>query len=386
MALTKRQKQVLDFIAGFIDENGYCPSYEEIAGGLGLASLATVHKHISVLEAKNYLKRGFNQSRSLELAPKYVQEQRRTKPPALEIPLLGRIAAGAPVESVEQQEMLNFADFAAGGNTFALEVRGNSMIDDHICDGDLILLERVAEVRDGDIAIAPIAAGFAAGRLTGRARVWGRGADRRLSAEGSLVGANLRQAIASLNTYSAGRNRRAPPSLGQFVKDKADIRLDVSVSAEGRFDDPFSFQGAGTAQVSGPDLGNVRMLGLLSELLSFTSLRFTSAGADFQIKGNRLDFPRLAVSGANSGIDARGTYFLDSHRLDFKARINPLKESKGLAQEVIGAVLTPISSALEVSLTGSVESPRWAFVNSPVNLLRPKTNDAEAPKPASPAQ
>jgi repressor LexA len=137
MALTKRQKQVLDFIAGFIDENGYCPSYEEIAGGLGLASLATVHKHISVLEAKNYLKRGFNQSRSLELAPKYVQDQRRTKPPALEIPLLGRIAAGAPVESVEQQEMLNFADFAGGGNTFALEVRGNSMIDDHICDGDL---------------------------------------------------------------------------------------------------------------------------------------------------------------------------------------------------------------------------------------------------------
>jgi len=118
MALTKRQKQVLDFIAGFIDENGYCPSYEEIAGGLGLASLATVHKHISVLEAKSYLKRGFNQSRSLELAPKYVQEQRRMKPPALEIPLLGRIAAGAPVESVEQQEMLNLGDFAAGGNTF----------------------------------------------------------------------------------------------------------------------------------------------------------------------------------------------------------------------------------------------------------------------------
>ena len=157
MALTKRQKQVLDFIAGFIDENGYCPSYEEIARGLDLASLATVHKHISVLEAKNYLKRGFNQSRSLELAPKYVQEQRRTKPAALEIPLLGRIAAGAPVESVEQREMLNFADFAAGGNTFALEVTGNSMIDDHICDGDLILLERVAEAHDGDIVVALVA-------------------------------------------------------------------------------------------------------------------------------------------------------------------------------------------------------------------------------------
>lgn len=156
MALTKRQKQVLDFIANFVDENGYCPSFEEIARGLELASLATVHKHISVLESKNYLKRGFNQSRSLELAPKYVQEQRRLKPASLEIPLLGRIAAGAPVESIEQKETLNFADFAGDSNTFALEVRGNSMIDDHICDGDVILLERVKEARDGDIVVALI--------------------------------------------------------------------------------------------------------------------------------------------------------------------------------------------------------------------------------------
>jgi repressor LexA len=157
MALTKRQKQVLDFIANFIDENGYCPSYDEIARGLDLASLATVHKHISVLEGKSYLKRGFNQSRSLELAPKYLQEQRRSKPAITEIPLLGRIAAGAPVEAVEHREMLNFADFAGDGNNFALEVRGNSMIDDHICDGDLILLERVSQARDGDIVVALVA-------------------------------------------------------------------------------------------------------------------------------------------------------------------------------------------------------------------------------------
>ena len=96
MALTKRQKQVLDFIARFQDDNGYCPSFQEIAGGLELASLATVHKHILALEAKNYLKRGFNQSRSLELSPKYHQETRRPRPAAVEIPLLGRIAAGAP--------------------------------------------------------------------------------------------------------------------------------------------------------------------------------------------------------------------------------------------------------------------------------------------------
>ena len=154
MALTKRQKQVLDFIATFVDENGYCPSYEEIAKGLELASLATVHKHISVLESKNYLKRGFNQSRSLELAPKYVQEQRRHRPAPMTVPLLGRIAAGMPVEAVEQREVLNFADFTGDPNTFALEVRGNSMIEDHICDGDLILLEKVKEANDGDIVVA----------------------------------------------------------------------------------------------------------------------------------------------------------------------------------------------------------------------------------------
>src|SRR2546425_11914797 len=106
MALTKRQKQVVDFIAKFVEDNGYSPSYEEIAKGLGLASLATVHKHISALEAKSYLRRGFNQSRSIEIGPKYVQEMRRNRletAQPMEIPLLGRIAAGAPVEARERR-------------------------------------------------------------------------------------------------------------------------------------------------------------------------------------------------------------------------------------------------------------------------------------------
>src|ERR1700676_4956075 len=109
MAVTKRQKQVLDFVARFIEDNGYSPSYAEIAKGLDLASLATVHKHISTLEAKQYLKRGFNQSRSLDLGPKYVQENRKHRQEtSLEVPLLGRIAAGTPVEAVEQRETVGF--------------------------------------------------------------------------------------------------------------------------------------------------------------------------------------------------------------------------------------------------------------------------------------
>jgi repressor LexA len=156
MAVTKRQKQVLDFIAGFIEEHGYSPSYEEIARGLQLASLATVHKHISTLESKQYLKRGFNQSRSIDMGPKYLQEQRRHRPEpsSIEIPLLGRIAAGAPVEALPQQETVKFGDFAGNPNVYALEVQGDSMIEDHICSGDLVLVERTSQVKDGDIVVA----------------------------------------------------------------------------------------------------------------------------------------------------------------------------------------------------------------------------------------
>jgi repressor LexA len=155
MALTRRQKQVLDLIAAFVEQNGYSPSYEELARGLHLASLATVHKHIAALTGKNYLKRSLNHSRSLELGPKYIQEYRRQREAAaLDIPLLGRIAAGQPVESVEQHATLSFADFVGNPGTFALEVRGESMIDDHICDGDMVLLERTTDVRDGDVVVA----------------------------------------------------------------------------------------------------------------------------------------------------------------------------------------------------------------------------------------
>jgi repressor LexA len=155
MALTPRQKEVVDFIAQFVDENGFSPSFEEIAQALELASLATVHKHISALQAKNYLTRGHNQSRSVDIAPKYlVERQRMRKEKSLEVPLLGRIAAGQPVESVADRATLSFADFLGHSDTYALEVRGDSMIEDHICNGDMILVERTSEARDGDIVVA----------------------------------------------------------------------------------------------------------------------------------------------------------------------------------------------------------------------------------------
>ena len=164
MALTPRQKEVVDFLVQFVDDNGYSPSYEEIAAGLKLASLATVHKHISALEARGYLKRGFNQSRSLDVSPEYIEQSKHHKadkakvlampaPPA-EVPLVGRIAAGPLAEEAEQVGTLSFADFMGNETTYALEVRGNSMIDDHILNGDYVLVERAFDANNGQIVVA----------------------------------------------------------------------------------------------------------------------------------------------------------------------------------------------------------------------------------------
>jgi len=155
MALTRRQKDVLDFIDGYQVENGYNPSYEEIARGLKLSSIATVHKHISALAKKNYLSRGANQSRSVEVSPRYAQEKSRNRFDAmLELPVHGTIAAGMPVQAFDSPDTLSFSDFVGRKETYALRVRGDSMVEDHICDGDMILVESTQDASDGQIVVA----------------------------------------------------------------------------------------------------------------------------------------------------------------------------------------------------------------------------------------
>ena len=154
MAITKRQRQVYDFLQEFIQRNGYSPSFEEIGDGLGLSSLATVHKHITNLEKKGLLKRDYNRSRSIDLLPPK-KSMRQTAPPAFELPLLGRIAAGRPVEALQNPETISFADFArSSSDVFVLEVRGDSMQDEAILSGDYILVEKTSVVRNGEIVVA----------------------------------------------------------------------------------------------------------------------------------------------------------------------------------------------------------------------------------------
>jgi repressor LexA len=155
MTLTKRQKEVLNYLVAFMNKNGYSPSFEEIARALKLTSLATVHKHLSTLEKKNYIRRGYNQSRSIEVVqlPKPVREQVLDRH-VIELPLAGRIAAGSPLEAVEDKETISLADFARGQNTFVLQVKGESMREDHILDGDFIVVEQTQVANPGEIVVA----------------------------------------------------------------------------------------------------------------------------------------------------------------------------------------------------------------------------------------
>ena len=156
MALTRRQKQVLDFLQKFIDRNGYSPSFEEIAEGLELSSLATVHKHLQTLEKKGHIRRGYNQSRSLEIIALPQPVAQEVARHATELPLVGRIAAGFPVEAVENAETINLADFARSETAFVLQVKGDSMVEDHICDKDYVIIEKTETANNGDIVVALI--------------------------------------------------------------------------------------------------------------------------------------------------------------------------------------------------------------------------------------
>ena len=236
-----------------------------------------------------------------------------------------------------------------------------------------------AKIHDDEVVLDRVEVGFAGGISNGSARVWGTDAKRRLGFDYVLRNASLGQAVSTVEAYSAKRAGKPPPVPGKFVQDKANVKLDLAVSAEGLYDDPFSYKGSGNASVTGDTLGEVRMLGLLSELLSFTSLRFTAARASFKVDGPKLNFSQINMTGANSAIDAHGSYDLDKHLLDFTARVNPFQESTFLPMALVGAVLSPFTTVLEVKLTGQLEKPSWAFVNGPTNFLRNLT------KPAAPA-
>jgi repressor LexA len=149
--LTKRQRQVLDFITEFTRSKGYAPSYREIGENFNLSSPATVHAHIQALKQKGLLKNSFNEARSIEIINTNVNWLA-----SLELPLVGLITAGEPIEAIEEKEAISVpADFVNdSANSYVLRVKGESMIEDGILDGDFVIVERNPSPKDGDIVVA----------------------------------------------------------------------------------------------------------------------------------------------------------------------------------------------------------------------------------------
>lgn len=146
-SLTKRQKEILDFISQFIESHDYAPSYREIAEAFQLGSIATVSVHIDNLKEKGCLTKDYNEARSLQLTPRWDER-------SFEVPLLGQIAAGSPIQAIRTNETIDIPRDMMGKNIFALKVRGDSMIGDGIFDGDYIIIEQNANPNNGDIVVA----------------------------------------------------------------------------------------------------------------------------------------------------------------------------------------------------------------------------------------
>jgi repressor LexA len=150
MPLTKRQSEILKYLQEHIRENGYAPSFEEIAENFSFQSLATVHEHLTNLERKGYIHRTHNESRAIEVLPPKGQSG------ATEIPLLGKVAAGSPIESIMNGETLAVPDqlLPRRGPNYALQVQGDSMIDEHIVDGDYVVVHGRQGADNGEMVIA----------------------------------------------------------------------------------------------------------------------------------------------------------------------------------------------------------------------------------------
>ena len=156
LPLTKRQREILDYLSEFIQQHGYAPSLEEIGRRFSLSSLATVHKHLANLQEKGFIRRAWNRSRSVELV------QTRTGVRVIDLPLLGFVAAGAPIEAVPSNETIAVPEGLVGkrdssrssSGCYVLRVKGDSMIDEQIRDGDFVIVEDRKSAHNGEMVIA----------------------------------------------------------------------------------------------------------------------------------------------------------------------------------------------------------------------------------------
>ena len=251
-------------------------------------------------------------------------------------------------------------------------------------------------IRDADIDLNDVQVSFAHGQAQGRAYLSGTDAKRRLSFDFAIEEANIGETIVTLEQFFAKQRGEPPPPSSKFQKELSDGHLNLQLAAQGLYSDPLSFQGQGAFELSGEQLARINLLGSLSQILSksslfsFTAIQLKSAHANFALDRQLVDFPDLKITGTTASIETKGTFLLDKKLMDFEAKVYPFGHGKTFLASAVGFVLVPISNALELKLSGTLDQPNWRFAYGPTNLIYNLTgtnpNEADQNQPPEETQ
>jgi hypothetical protein len=238
-------------------------------------------------------------------------------------------------------------------------------------------------VKDADVRLNDIQISVAGGKGAGTAEFTRTGEARRLAFDLALKGADMARTIRAVELYQVNRTgqKKEPLAESKFMKRASGGRLDVAFAAEGVPGDLPSFKGTGNAALTGMELAEIQLFGLLSQVLNGLSLNFSTLKLDevrtsFKMDAGRLNFPDLRISGPSAVIDARGNYEFATNALDFTAKFKPFEEKHTLLTIGLGILVNPITSIFELKLTGPVSKPNWSIVVGPA----PAPTPAPAPK------
>ena len=230
-------------------------------------------------------------------------------------------------------------------------------------------------IHDADIDLNDVQVYFARGQARAQVFLSGPETARRLRFDAAVENASIGETINTLEQFFAKQNGELPPPTSKFQHQLADGRLQFQLAADGLYSDPLSFRGHGSMELSGDQLARINLFGGLSQVLSksplfsFTALQLKNARSSFLLDQRTVDFPDLKIKGNSASIEGKGTFLLDKKLMDFSAKVYPFGEGKTLLANTLGFVLVPISNALELKLSGTLDEPNWYFAYGPTNFI-----------------
>ena len=230
----------------------------------------------------------------------------------------------------------------------------------------------------------------AGGLGSGKATLDGPLQNRLLSFDFKMKEADLARTIRAVEEFEAGRTGVKSESMteSKFIKRASGGKLELAITAQGNPDNPTRLKGEGTLQLTGAELGEINLFGVLSQVLNafslnFSSLKLDAARSSFQMADGRVYFPDVRITGKSALIDARGNYFIDSKSVDFIAHLKPYEEARNPLTAMVGLFMNPLTSMFELQLTGALSNPKWAviFGTSTPKVYAPEAK-TETPLPA----